>query len=112
MKTCVPLIKDFLTNKKSGLIFTYGLTNSGKTYTIVGDPADPGILPLSLLHIVQSISQLNNNIPAPILLCSYLEIYNDDVYDLLAYNDVKGQHNHKKKVQVKEKNKTFYVPSK
>jgi hypothetical protein len=33
---CVPLINDMIKLKKSGLIFAYGLTNAGKTYTIVG----------------------------------------------------------------------------
>jgi hypothetical protein len=34
--TCLPLINDLIENKKSGLIFAYGITNSGKTYTITG----------------------------------------------------------------------------
>lgn len=34
--TCIPLIDDLLENKKSGLLFAYGLTNAGKTHTIIG----------------------------------------------------------------------------
>ena len=33
---CSPLLKDLFENKKSGLIFAYGITNSGKTFTITG----------------------------------------------------------------------------
>ena len=33
---CAPLINDLIENKKSGLIFAYGITNSGKTFTITG----------------------------------------------------------------------------
>jgi Tfp pilus assembly pilus retraction ATPase PilT len=33
---CSPLINDLIENKKSGLIFAYGITNSGKTFTITG----------------------------------------------------------------------------
>lgn len=33
---CLPQITDMIDYKKSGLIFAYGLTNSGKTYTIIG----------------------------------------------------------------------------
>uniref|UniRef100_A0A3Q3W5P9 Kinesin motor domain-containing protein n=1 Tax=Mola mola TaxID=94237 RepID=A0A3Q3W5P9_MOLML len=35
---------DFLEGKNA-LIFSYGVTNAGKTYTIQGTPQDPGILP-------------------------------------------------------------------
>ncbi|XP_069477168.1 kinesin-like protein KIF20A [Ambystoma mexicanum] len=33
---------------KNGLVFTYGVTNAGKTFTIQGTPKDGGILPRSL----------------------------------------------------------------
>ena len=38
------------------LVFTYGVTNSGKTYTIQGTVKDGGILPRSLDIIFNSIS--------------------------------------------------------
>jgi hypothetical protein len=34
--TCNILIEDIFKNKKGGLIFTYGMTNAGKTFTVVG----------------------------------------------------------------------------
>uniref|UniRef100_A0A3B3ZIZ3 Kinesin-like protein n=1 Tax=Periophthalmus magnuspinnatus TaxID=409849 RepID=A0A3B3ZIZ3_9GOBI len=37
-------MSDFL-NGNNALIFSYGVTNAGKTYTIQGSPKDPGILP-------------------------------------------------------------------
>ncbi|KHJ46599.1 kinesin motor domain protein [Trichuris suis] len=37
------VVQDVLLGK-SGLLFTYGVTNSGKTYTIQGTPQEPGIL--------------------------------------------------------------------
>ncbi|XP_070784565.1 kinesin-like protein KIF20A [Enoplosus armatus] len=37
-------MSDFL-DGKNALIFSYGVTNAGKTYTIQGTPKDPGILP-------------------------------------------------------------------
>jgi len=30
---------------KNALIFTYGVTNAGKSFTIVGEENNPGILP-------------------------------------------------------------------
>ncbi|XP_040288729.1 kinesin-like protein KIF20A [Bufo bufo] len=35
-------------NGQNGLVFTYGVTNAGKTFTIQGTPKDRGILPRSL----------------------------------------------------------------
>ncbi|KAM3593679.1 uncharacterized protein V6R79_019026 [Siganus canaliculatus] len=37
-------LSDFLVGKNA-LIFSYGVTNAGKTYTIQGTPKEPGILP-------------------------------------------------------------------
>ncbi|KRT78637.1 Kinesin [Oryctes borbonicus] len=39
-----PLLKD-LVSGKNGLLFTYGVTGSGKTYTLTGTQNDPGIMP-------------------------------------------------------------------
>ncbi|GJQ78781.1 pav [Trypoxylus dichotomus] len=39
-----PLLKD-LVSGKSGLLFTYGVTGSGKTHTLTGNENDPGIIP-------------------------------------------------------------------
>ncbi|XP_029004414.1 kinesin-like protein KIF20A [Betta splendens] len=41
-------MSDFLDGRNS-LIFSYGVTNAGKTFTIQGSPKDPGILP-RVLH--------------------------------------------------------------
>ncbi|XP_063779816.1 kinesin-like protein KIF20A isoform X2 [Pseudophryne corroboree] len=44
-------IKDLVTsfaNGQNGLVFTYGVTNAGKTFTIQGSPKDGGILPRAL----------------------------------------------------------------
>ena len=49
-----PLVKD-LVDGKNGLIFTYGITSSGKTFTVTGKPDNPGILPRSLDVLFNSI---------------------------------------------------------
>lgn len=49
-----PLIEDLL-NAKNGLLFTYGVTGSGKTYTLTGEPNNPGIMPRSIYTIFNSI---------------------------------------------------------
>ena len=51
----VPLVQDLLIGK-NGLLFTYGVTGSGKTYTMMGDQQDPGLLQRSLDTIFNSIT--------------------------------------------------------
>lgn len=47
-------VYDYLEGKNA-LIFSYGVTNAGKTYSIQGSQTDPGILPQSLSVIFQHI---------------------------------------------------------
>ncbi|KAL2078637.1 hypothetical protein ACEWY4_026322 [Coilia grayii] len=52
--TAKGLVKDVLEGGNS-LIFTYGVTNAGKTFTFVGPESDGGIVPRSLRVIFNSI---------------------------------------------------------
>ncbi|MBN3306670.1 KIF23 protein, partial [Amia calva] len=49
-----PLVDDLI-HCKNGLLFTYGVTGSGKTYTMTGSPGQGGLLPRSLDMIFNSI---------------------------------------------------------
>ncbi|KAH9053425.1 hypothetical protein Ae201684P_015194 [Aphanomyces euteiches] len=62
---------------KNGLVFAYGVTNSGKTYTILGTPENPGILPETFEALFKKSEKFK-------VTASYLEIYNEKVFDLLA----------------------------
>ena len=61
-KTTLPLLKDVL-DGQNALLFTYGVTNSGKTYTIQGgsEEGSAGILPRSLDVIFNSIEGLHGD---------------------------------------------------
>ena len=59
----------------------YGQTTSGKTYTMLGTPDLPGILPLSIKDIFSLVS--NSSLSYSIWV-SYLEIYNEQINDLLV----------------------------
>ncbi|XP_034032284.1 kinesin-like protein KIF23 isoform X2 [Thalassophryne amazonica] len=50
----VPLVDDLI-HGKNGLLFTYGVTGSGKTFTMTGSPGQGGLLPRSLEMIFNSI---------------------------------------------------------
>ncbi|KAM6926418.1 kinesin-like protein KIF23 isoform 2-T2 [Lycodopsis pacificus] len=49
-----PLVDDLI-HGKNGLLFTYGVTGSGKTFTMTGSPGQGGLLPRSLDMLFNSI---------------------------------------------------------
>ncbi|KAM4677354.1 kinesin-like protein KIF23 isoform 6-T6 [Discoglossus pictus] len=49
-----PLVEDLIRGK-NGLLFTYGVTGSGKTHTMTGSPGEGGLLPRCLDMIFNSI---------------------------------------------------------
>lgn len=51
----LPLVENVIRGRNS-LLFTYGVTGSGKTYTMTGEPQDPGIMPRCLDVIFNSIA--------------------------------------------------------
>ena len=61
-KTTLPLVQDVLQGQNA-LLFTYGVTNSGKTYTVQGgnEKGTAGILPRSLDVIFNSIEGLHGD---------------------------------------------------
>jgi hypothetical protein len=69
-------------NGYHGVIFAYGQTSSGKTYTIHGSEEDPGMIPRS----VEAMFEWIENTPSRdfVMRISYLEIYNEVVNDLIT----------------------------
>ena len=41
-----------------GTLFAYGQTASGKTHTIMGDTAEPGIVPLAIQDVFNHINEV------------------------------------------------------
>ncbi|XP_010486612.1 PREDICTED: kinesin-like protein KIN-7O [Camelina sativa] len=66
----------------NGTVFAYGQTNSGKTHTMRGSPIEPGVIPLAVHDLFDTIYQDTSR--EFLLRMSYLEIYNEDINDLLA----------------------------
>ncbi|CAH0559378.1 unnamed protein product [Brassicogethes aeneus] len=81
----VPIVEK-LFEGYNGTIFAYGQSGTGKTYTMIGDTLkDPqkGIIPNIFSHIFSEISVANNDM-SYLVTVTYLEIYNEEVRDLLA----------------------------
>eukprot|EP00826_Nyctotherus_ovalis_P052269 TRINITY_DN6603_c0_g1_i4.p1 TRINITY_DN6603_c0_g1~~TRINITY_DN6603_c0_g1_i4.p1 ORF type:complete len:681 (+),score=237.15 TRINITY_DN6603_c0_g1_i4:384-2426(+) len=71
---------------KLGTIFAYGQTGCGKTFTMVGSNGElKGIIPNTFSHVFDSISTFGKE-RRFLLRCSYLEIYNEAIHDLLEYS--------------------------
>ncbi|XP_034152614.1 centromere-associated protein E isoform X2 [Esox lucius] len=66
----------------NGTIFAYGQTSSGKTFTMMGSSLTPGVIPLAMEDVFQTIKNCPNK--EFLLRVSYLEIYNETVTDLLC----------------------------
>ncbi|KAM4579174.1 centromere-associated protein E [Fundulus diaphanus] len=66
----------------NGTIFAYGQTSSGKTFTMMGSDRNPGVIPLAVDDVFQTIKNFPNK--EFLLRVSYMEIYNETVTDLLV----------------------------
>jgi len=49
------IVEKFQAEGKSGLIFTYGVTNAGKSHTVLGNNEDPGLLPRAFDQIMAKL---------------------------------------------------------
>ncbi|KAF9583729.1 Kinesin-like protein kif15, partial [Lunasporangiospora selenospora] len=82
----------------NGTIFAYGQTGSGKTYTMQGptnmtdiaNHTERGIIPRCLEYLFSLIATEEEKISSVKYLCkaSYIEIYNESIYDLLDNSTV------------------------
>jgi len=68
-------------NGINGTVFAYGVTSSGKTHTMMGNPSEPGIVP----QAVNQLFEMIENMPSKefLLRLSMMEIYNEILNDLL-----------------------------
>lgn len=82
--TLKPIIRDVMDGNES-TVFAYGQTGTGKTHTMEGDLSNPnhhGIIPRASKAIfdrLKSPEYVDSSV-----CCSFLEIYNEDLSDLLV----------------------------
>ncbi|KAK6855795.1 Kinesin [Apiospora arundinis] len=67
-------------------IFAYGQTGSGKSYTMMGTPDQPGLIPRTCEDLFQRIEAAQQETPniSYHVRASYFEVYNEHVRDLLV----------------------------
>ena len=96
-ETAHPLVEAVL-GGYNGTIFAYGQTGCGKTHTMQGrnEPVElRGIIPNSFDHIFDHIAVASAGPKEKrtefLVRVSYLEIYNEEIRDLLAPHSAEGQ---------------------
>lgn len=78
-----PMI-DKLLQGFNATVFAYGMTGSGKTFTMTGTEDEAGLIPLSVTYLFSKIlEQSMRGTSKYEVVVSYLEIYNEKIYDLL-----------------------------
>lgn len=89
----------------NGTVFAYGQTGCGKTHTMTGlmDPPElRGVIPRSFEHIFRTIKAESGTGKEFLVRASYLEIYNEEVRDLLSSDP-------KRRLDLKEGGDGVYV---
>ena len=82
-------IVDSVIEGYNGTIFAYGQTGTGKTFTMEGvnhDEELKGIIPRAFAQIFQAIEVKGSSSVEFLVRASYLEIYNEEIRDLLSKN--------------------------
>jgi Kinesin motor domain len=79
--------------RESVLLFSYGITNAGKTHTVLGDVNSSnqtswGLIPRAIADVFDRMRIIastcsNRQAPPSELFASFFEIYNEQVYDLM-----------------------------
>lgn len=76
-------------------IFAYGQTGSGKTYTMEGsgndNPATEGMIPRTVKQIFSAMEQIQEKGWSYTVVVNFLEIYNENIRDLLAPKESQNQ---------------------
>lgn len=65
-------------------IFAYGQTGSGKSYTMMGSPEHPGLIPRTCEDLFERIESSQSPDVSYNIRVSYFEVYNEHVRDLLV----------------------------
>jgi hypothetical protein len=65
-------------------IFAYGQTGSGKSYTMMGSPDNPGLIPRTCEELFDRIAHEPRPDTSYHVQVSYFEVYNEHVRDLLT----------------------------
>ncbi|XP_029770754.1 kinesin-like protein KIF18A [Suricata suricatta] len=80
--TTKPILRNFL-NGYNCTVLAYGATGAGKTHTMLGSATEPGVMYLTMLDLYKSMEEIKEEKVCSTAV-SYLEVYNEQIRDLLV----------------------------
>jgi centromeric protein E len=95
-----PLVGKAFDGLNSSLL-AYGQTSSGKTHSMTGSAADPGITPRLVVDLFEAVSKLPAGATVDVT-CSMLEIYNESLVDLLVQSGPASRPSSREKLEIRE----------
>ncbi|XP_064416234.1 kinesin-like protein KIF18B [Latimeria chalumnae] len=75
-------ILDGVLNGYNCSVFAYGATGAGKTHTMLGCEGNPGVMYLTMMELYRRIDAIKDEKRCEVAV-SYLEVYNEQIHDLL-----------------------------
>ncbi|XP_029138896.1 kinesin-like protein KIF22 [Protobothrops mucrosquamatus] len=82
MGSVKPVLHHLLMGQNASIL-AYGPTGAGKTYTMLGNPDHPGVIPRAVRDVLQMTRDASEDKCKYSVSMSYLEIYQEKVLDLL-----------------------------
>uniref|UniRef100_A0A8C7XXR1 Kinesin-like protein n=1 Tax=Oryzias sinensis TaxID=183150 RepID=A0A8C7XXR1_9TELE len=76
-------VLDGVMNGFNCTVFAYGATGAGKTHTMIGSPDDPGVIYRTMKELFKRMEDVKEEKEFAVTF-SYLEVYNEQIRDLLA----------------------------
>ena len=84
-ETTMHLVRQVVEEGLNATVLAYGQTSSGKTHTMRGSLDDPGVIPRAAVDLIRFVQAKADAEPfACSVMVSYMEIYNEEIRDLLA----------------------------
>jgi centromeric protein E len=83
-RSCARPVVQMALRGYNGTVFAYGQTGSGKTFSMLGSDRDPGVIPRAIDDVFSHVEAATARGSAEFLIrVSYLEVYNEEINDLL-----------------------------
>ena len=89
-RTAAPVVQAVLQGV-NGTVMAYGQTSSGKTHTMSGTVEDPGVMTRAVEDIFAAVNEKKESRTFQVK-ASYMEIYNEEIRDLLAAEGTESNH--------------------
>ncbi|KAM9302268.1 kinesin-like protein KIF18A [Gastrophryne carolinensis] len=77
------IVLDGVLNGYNCTVLAYGATGAGKTHTMLGSPGQPGVMYLTMMDLYNRMENLKDEKICNVAV-SYLEVYNEQIRDLLS----------------------------